>query len=171
LQLTVLGETRGLAISAIRATANLRRLTTAIDALVTVTGLAAVLARIVNGASITIVCVDTAQDTAIDCDDVVQNDVAGATIVGAVATAADNFAIVFRVEVLDLNGATAIELHDLISSLESTTAIDVRSAAGLLERTESDIRVEQDFTGDESHPDELTSRLRRRQPTTHCSRC
>ncbi|KAI6771617.1 hypothetical protein HG531_009242 [Fusarium graminearum] len=95
--------------------------------------LAAVLASVGDLAGIAVVGVDTAQDTAVDSDRVLDDDVARTAVVLAVATAADQLAVVLSVEILDLDGTTTVELNDLVRGLEGTATVDEGCAAGLLE--------------------------------------
>ena len=131
--LASVGETRHLAKLAIRPAANLAGLLAAAVARVAVAVLALVLAAVGDRAGIAVVGVDAAQHAAIDSHDVVHDNVARAAVVGAVAAAAHDLAVVVDVEVLDVDGPEAVELDDLVVGVESAAADDVGGAAGLLE--------------------------------------
>jgi len=126
-------QARDLAEPAIRARANLGRLGARAVALVAVARLAAALARAGDGTGVAVVCVDAAEHAAVLGDGALDDDVAGAAVVAAVAAAADQLAVVVGVEVLDLDRPEAVELDDLVGGLEGAAAVDVRSSRGLLE--------------------------------------
>lgn len=66
-------------------------------------------------------------------NNIVHDDMASTSIVAAVAAATDHFAIIVGVEVLHIDSAKAIELDDLVGSMESASAVDVGGTAGLFE--------------------------------------
>lgn len=118
---------------AIITAANLLRLVASVVALVHVARLAVRVARVADGAGITVVGVDAAQDTAVDGDDVVDADNPGSAVARAVAAAADELAKVLDVEVADGDGdADAVDLDDLVGGVEGTAAGD-GDVAALLE--------------------------------------
>lgn len=131
--LTVLSEAAGSAVLSIRASANLRGLLAAGIALEAIAGLALVLTSVDNLAGISVVGVDAAEDTAVDSHRVLDDEVTGTTVALAVTAAARELAVVVGIEVLDVDGAAAVELEDLVAGVESATAVDVGSSAGLLE--------------------------------------
>lgn len=131
--LAVLAQARDSAVLAIGTRALLGRLLAARVTLEAVAGLALVLARVGDLAGITIVGVDAAEDTAVDGDRVLDDDVAGTRVVLAVTAATHQLAVVLGVEVLDLDSALAVELEDFVVGVESTTTVDVRGARALLE--------------------------------------
>lgn len=118
-----------LAVGSIRASANLLRLTTTADTLVTLASLASILAGVADRTGVAIVGVDTTQSATVNGNDVVDDNIAGTTIVRAVTAASGDFAIVFGVEILDLNSATSVELNDLVVCIEGTTSVNVGSTA------------------------------------------
>lgn len=122
------------AIGAIRTRSDLRRLLATRVALVPITALSIILASIGDLESIAVVGVDATENTAIDSHRILDNDVAGPAVARAVTAAANDLAIVLSEEVLDAHRASTVELEDLVGGLESTAAIDVRGAGGLLER-------------------------------------
>lgn len=91
------------------------------------------MASVADLAGIAIVGVDATQDTSVNSDRVLDDHVARTAVVLAVTAAADQLAVVLGIEVLDLDGATAVELNDLIVSVESATTVNEGCAAGLLE--------------------------------------
>lgn len=62
------------------------------------------------------------------------DEVSRSAVVVAVAAAPGYLAIVFGVEVLDFDGAAAVELDDLVIGVEGATAVDVRGTALLQKR-------------------------------------
>jgi hypothetical protein len=62
------------------------------------------------------------------------DEVPRATIAGAVPAASRYFSVVVGIEVLHLDRAASVELDDLVIGVERAAAVDVRRAAGLLER-------------------------------------
>ena len=127
------GEARDLAVGAVRPAADLGGLGAAVVARVAVAVLAVVLAAVGDDARVAVVSVDAAQDAAIDGNNAVQEKVARAAVVVAVAAAASQLAVVVGVEVLDADRPEAVELDDLVRGVERAAANDVRGAAGLLE--------------------------------------
>lgn len=101
--------------------------------MVAIAVLASVLATVADLAGIAVVGVDTTEDTTVNSDRVLDDNVARTAVVLAVAAVADQLAVVLSVEVLDLDGSTAVELDDLVVGVEGTSAVDVRCTAGLLE--------------------------------------
>lgn len=95
--LAVRGEATNSAILAIRARANLGGLLATRVALVAVAVLALVLARVDDLAGVAIVGVDAAEDTAVDGNRVLDDDVAGTAVVLAVSAAAGELAVVLGV--------------------------------------------------------------------------
>lgn len=132
--LTASGSSRSNAVLSIRPRSNLGRLRATGVALVTVAVLALVLARVGDLAGVTVVGVDAAQNSSVDGDRVLDNHVAGTAVVLAVSAAAHKLAVVLGVEVLDLHSSATVELHNLVAGVESSSTVDVRGAAGLLER-------------------------------------
>lgn len=126
---------RNLAVCSVGPGANLARFSAARVASVPVAGLAAVLAAVSHGTCVTIIGVDATENTTTVGNHVVHDDVPRSAIVGAVATAASDLAIVVGVKVLDLHCASTVELDNLVRGVESTTSVDVRSSACLLQRT------------------------------------
>lgn len=95
--------------------------------------LALVLARVGDGADVTVVVVDTAKLTTVLGDDALDVDVAGATVALAVAAVADQLAVVLDVEVVDVQSAAAVELEDLVLGAEGTATVDGGGTGLLLE--------------------------------------
>jgi hypothetical protein len=131
--LTASGSSRSNAELAIRPRPNLGRLRATGVTLVTIAVLALVLARVADLAGIAVVGVDTAQNTSVDGDRVLDDNVARTAVALAVSTAAHKLAVVFGVEVLDLNRSATVELYNLVAGVESSSTVDERGAAGLLE--------------------------------------
>jgi hypothetical protein len=104
--------------------ANLLGLVAGVVALVAVAALAVILARVGDGAGVAIVCVDAAEDAAVDSDDVVDDDVARPAVAVAVAAAAGELAVVLDVEVGYGDGADAVDLDDLVVGRECAAARD-----------------------------------------------
>jgi hypothetical protein len=67
-----------------------------------------------------------AKNTAIDGSDVFDDNVSRASIVLAITARSDKLAIVLDVEVRNLNSAAAVELDNLVGSVESTASADNR---------------------------------------------
>lgn len=126
-------EIANLTVRPVGAGTNLGRLLPTVVPRVPVTGLVAVLAAVVDGASVSVVGVDAAKHPAALRDDVVQEDVAGFAVVAAVAAAPHDLAVVVGVEVPDVERSEAVELEDLIGGLEGASAVDVRRAARLFD--------------------------------------
>jgi hypothetical protein len=104
--------------------ADLLGLVAGVIALVAVAALAVILAGVGDGAGIAIVCVDAAEDTAVDSDDIVDDNVARPAVAVAVAAAAGELAVVLDVEVGDGDGADAVDLDDLVVGSEGAAARD-----------------------------------------------
>jgi hypothetical protein len=62
--------------------------------------------------------------------------VARAAVVATVAAAADNLAIVFGVEVLNIERAEAVELEDLVCGLEGAASDNVGGTTALFDGAE-----------------------------------
>lgn len=113
--------------------AHLGRFIPTIITLVVIAALPTILARIRYPTRIPIVAVDPTDNASVARNNIVENQVARTPVVAAVAAAAAHLAVVLRVEVLDADGAEAVELDDLVSGGEGPAAVDVGGAAGLFE--------------------------------------
>lgn len=131
--LTILAQPRNSAILPIRTGPDLAWLLAVRITNIPVAALAIILARIGDAASISVVGIDTAQHAAVDGDGVLDDDVAGAAVAGTVAAAAHDLAVILGVKVPDTDSAPAVELEDLVLSLEGAAAVDVGGPGGLLE--------------------------------------
>ena len=76
-----------------------------------------------------IIAVDTAQWSTVRSNHTINDDMPGASIVSAVTTATENFAIIFGIKVRDRHGSAAIELENLVISTTSSAADNVGSLA------------------------------------------
>lgn len=123
--LAISGQVRDLAVCPIRAISNLRRLVSVIVAGVPSTTLAVILATVCNGAGISVVGVDPTQHASVVRNNAVHDDVPCAAIVTAVSARACYFPVVIGVEILDLYGAEAVELDDLVTCFEGTATVDI----------------------------------------------
>lgn len=118
---------------AIGTRADLGGLIASVVTLEAVTALAAILAGVADSASVSVVDVDTAENTAVDSSDVVDDDVSGTTVTLAVSTVANQLAVVLDVKVRDIDGTAAVELDNLVGGVESTATLDEGGTGLLLE--------------------------------------
>jgi hypothetical protein len=77
----------------------------------------------------TIIGVDTAQWSAVRGNHIVNDDMPRPSIISAVTTATENFAIILGVKVRDRHGSATVELENLILSTTSSAANNVGSLA------------------------------------------
>jgi hypothetical protein len=131
--LTVRREPSCLTVVSIGSRPNLGRLRSARVSLVSVANLVAVLARVCDVARVAVVGVDAAQHATVSRHNIVDAHISRPAVAGAVSAAAHHFSVVLGIKVLDLHGAPAVELHNLVGRLESATTVDVRRAAALFE--------------------------------------
>ena len=104
-----------------------------LNSLVELAALTLILTGVRNTASIPKVGVNTAKRASILRNNTINDNVTRATVVGTVATGADQLAVGVDVEVFDVQRAFAVELEDFVGGLHGTAADDVGCAGGLEE--------------------------------------
>jgi hypothetical protein len=127
------GQSRNFAIISIGTRANLGRFISVIITSKAVARFAVLLATIGYSASISIVSIDSTENAAIVCYNILHDYMAGTAIIATVSTAPNNFAIVVGIEVFDGDRTKTVELYNFVGSFERATSDYVRCSACLLQ--------------------------------------